>query len=153
MPFFSTSANLIVSFGCAQMAPARSSPTLPLTTSNAAVNSMSRMWYPPRFTCMSPGTNWSSSAFLKYSTPWSSELAQLPTPMMATRTLPLDSDIGASELLSDVEDALENRDPGGRGEHDDRPLETAPGSEDEPRGDDDHALRAGPEPDVAAQAE
>src|ERR1700758_3541943 len=73
--------------------------------------------------------------------------------MTATRTLPLDSDIGASELLSDVEDALENRDPGGRGEHDDRPLETAPRSEDEPRRDDNHAPRAGAEPDVAAQAE
>ena len=42
MPVFGTSANLIVSFGCAQIASARSTPTLPLTTSNAAVNSMSR---------------------------------------------------------------------------------------------------------------
>ena len=43
MPVFGTSANLIVSFGNAHMASARSSPTLPLTTSNAAVNSMSEM--------------------------------------------------------------------------------------------------------------
>ena len=44
LPVGFTSANLIVSFGCAHIASARSSPTLPLTTSNAAVNSMSRMW-------------------------------------------------------------------------------------------------------------
>ena len=44
MPVFGTSANLIVSFGCAQIASARSTPTLPLTTSNAATNSMSRTW-------------------------------------------------------------------------------------------------------------
>ena len=44
MPVFSTSANLIVSFGCAQIASARSTPTLPLTTSNAATTSTSRMW-------------------------------------------------------------------------------------------------------------
>ncbi len=44
MPVFGTSENLIVSFGCAQIASARSTPTLPLTTSKAAVNSMSEMW-------------------------------------------------------------------------------------------------------------
>ena len=54
-PVFGTSANLIVSFGWAQIASERSLPTLPSTTSNAAVNSMSRTWYPPRFTCMRPG--------------------------------------------------------------------------------------------------
>ena len=43
-PVFGTSANLIVSFGCAQIASARSTPTLPSTTSNAATNSMSRTW-------------------------------------------------------------------------------------------------------------
>ena len=36
IPVFGTSANLIVSFGCAQIASARSSPTLPSMTSNAA---------------------------------------------------------------------------------------------------------------------
>ena len=36
---------------------------------------------------------------------------------------------------------------------DDRPLQTAPGGEHEARGDDDHALRAGAETDVAAQPE
>src|SRR5437868_12675071 len=86
--------------------------------------------------------------------PWSSELAQLPTPMRATRTLPFDSDIGASvKLLSDVQDALQDCDPGRRREHDDRPLERAPGSEHEARGDDDDALGPGAEADVAAQAE
>ena len=44
MPVFGTSANLIVSFGCAHIASARSLPTLPLVTSNAATNSMSRTW-------------------------------------------------------------------------------------------------------------
>ena len=63
-PVFGTSANLIVSFGCAQIASARSTPTLPLTTSNAATNSMSRMWYPPRSTCISPGTKSSGLASL-----------------------------------------------------------------------------------------
>ena len=42
-PVFGTSANLYVSFGCAQIASARSLPTLSLVTSNAAVNSTSRM--------------------------------------------------------------------------------------------------------------
>ncbi len=63
-PVFGTSANLIVSFGCAQIASERSTPTLPLTTSKAATNSMSSMWYPPRSTCMSPGTKSSGFAFL-----------------------------------------------------------------------------------------
>ena len=44
MPVFGTSANLIVSFGCAQIASARSLPTLSVVTSNAAVNSMSETW-------------------------------------------------------------------------------------------------------------
>src|SRR5207302_977673 len=35
-PVFGTSANLIVSFGCAHIASARSSPALPLTTSDEA---------------------------------------------------------------------------------------------------------------------
>src|SRR6059058_5443215 len=63
-PVFGTSANLIVSFGCAQIASARSTPTFPFTTSNAATTSTSRMWYQPRLTCIRPGTNCSSSASL-----------------------------------------------------------------------------------------
>src|ERR1043166_4841110 len=89
--------------------------------------------------------------------PWSRELAQLPTPMRATRALPFESDIGSSvtfiQLLSDVQDALQDCDPGRDGEHDDRPLERAPRSEHEPRADDDDALGAGAEADVAAQAQ
>src|SRR5579864_1835445 len=57
------------------------------------------------------------------------------------------------QLLSDVQDALENGDPRGGGEHDDRPLQPAPGSENEPGGDDDDALRARAEADVAAKPE
>src|SRR6266545_1164584 len=40
MPVFGTSANLIVSFGCAHIASARSSPTLPLTTSMIATRTL-----------------------------------------------------------------------------------------------------------------
>ena len=42
IPVFGTVANLIVSFGFAQIASARSLPTFAFVTSNAAVNSMSR---------------------------------------------------------------------------------------------------------------
>ena len=44
MPVFGTSENLIVLFGCAQIASDRSLPTLSVVTSKAAVNSMSLMW-------------------------------------------------------------------------------------------------------------
>jgi hypothetical protein len=44
IPVFGTFANLIVLFGWAQIASARSLPTLSVVTSKAAVNSMSRMW-------------------------------------------------------------------------------------------------------------
>src|SRR5436190_18685898 len=97
---------------------------------------------------MSPGTNWSSGASLKYSPPCSSEFAQLPTPMIATRTLPssararpfelpLASDIRSSidELLANVQDALRHGEPRGRGQEVDRPGEPAPRSEYEPRRD------------------
>jgi CDP-diacylglycerol--glycerol-3-phosphate 3-phosphatidyltransferase len=46
------------------------------------------------------------------------------------------------ELLADVQDALRHRDPGGRGEQVDRPLEPAPRREDEAAGDHDDALGA-----------
>src|SRR4051794_4973490 len=38
---------------------------------------------------MSPGTRADGSASLKYSTPWTSDAAQLPTPTIATRTEPI----------------------------------------------------------------
>jgi hypothetical protein len=44
IPVCGTSANLIVSFGCAQIASAMSLPTFVVVTSNAAVNSMSPTW-------------------------------------------------------------------------------------------------------------
>src|SRR5690349_6775560 len=104
---------------------------------------------------MRPGTNWSSGASLKYSTPWSSEFAQFPTPTIATRTLPSSSrarpfvelplvDIRASvkKLLADVQDALDDGEPGGRREDDDRPGQAAPGRKDQPRSDHDDALGA-----------
>src|SRR6266566_8362581 len=86
--------------------------------------------------------------------------------MSATRTLPssgrarpfelpLASGIGSSinELLADVQDALENGEPRGRGEQVDRPLEAAPWREDETGGDHDDALGPRAETDVAAQPE
>src|SRR4051812_18854788 len=93
------------------------------------------------------------------------ELAQLPTPMIATRTLPslrtwpldepFDSDTGSTSenLLADVEHALDDRDPGRDGEEQDRPGQHAPGCEHETRGDDDDTLRTRADADVAAQAE
>src|SRR5580765_1986225 len=98
--------------------------------------------------------------------PWSSEFAQFPTPMIATRTLPSSrracpfelpfvSDIRSSmnQLLADVQDALADRDPRGGSEEIDGPLEAAPRCEDEAGRDHDDSLRAGAEPDIAAQAE
>src|SRR3954464_7485363 len=86
--------------------------------------------------------------------------------MIATRTLPssirprpfelpLASDICSSinELLADVQDALSHREPCGRGEQVDRPLETAPRGEDEPGRDHDDALGPRAEADVAAKPE
>src|SRR5580765_8294971 len=86
--------------------------------------------------------------------------------MSATRTLlssaptrpfelPLPSDIGSSinELLADVQDALENGEPCGRGEQVDRPLEAAPRREHETGGDHDDALGPRAETDVAAKPE
>src|SRR5581483_1718179 len=111
---------------------------------------------------MRPGTNWSSGASLSYWTPWSSEFAQLPTPMIATRTLPssarlrpllLDIRSSMNELLANMQDALDDRDPRGRSQEVDRPLEPAPRREHEPGRDHDDALGPGAEPDVAAQAE
>src|SRR5438874_2173281 len=86
--------------------------------------------------------------------------------MSATRTLPsswrgrpfelpLASDIRSSvdELLADVQDALDNGEPGGRGEQVDGPLEAAPRCEDEAPGNHDDALGPRAETDVAAQPE
>src|ERR1700751_6185382 len=93
--------------------------------------------------------------------PWSNEFAQLPTPMIATRTLPssrralplFDATGSSGKLLADVQDALADREPGRRGKRDDRPGQAAPPREDEAGGDEDDSLRSGAEPDVALQAE
>ena len=62
-PSRGTSLNLYVLFGHVKTASERSLPTLFRSMSIAALNSMSRMWYPPRFTCMRPGTKSESLAF------------------------------------------------------------------------------------------
>ena len=58
-----------------------------------------------------------------------------------------------NQLLADVQDALEHRDPRGHGEQIDRPLEPAPRREHEAGRDHDDALGARAEPDVAAEPE
>src|SRR5689334_23069429 len=80
--------------------------------------------------------------------------------MIATRTLPSSTRLlllairsSINELLANVQDALDDRDPGGRGQEVDRPLEPAPRREHEAGRDHDDALRAGAQPDVAAEAE
>src|SRR6266850_4271482 len=95
------------------------------------------------------------------------EFAQLPTPIMATRTLscwrprpvfsaalPFDSLTRClHQLLADVQDPLSDGDPGRGGEEHERPWEHAPRCEREPCGDDDHALGARADAHVAAEAE
>src|SRR6478672_8682109 len=94
--------------------------------------------------------------------PWTSELAQLPTPMIATRTLsseraalPLDEAICfLSQLFADGQDSLEHGQPGGHREQIDEPLQGhAERREDQAARDDDHALRAAADPDVTLKAD
>src|SRR6476659_1540348 len=94
--------------------------------------------------------------------PCTSELAQLPTPMIATRTLsleraalPLDAPICfLSQLFADGQDSLEHGQPGGHREQVDEPLQGhAERREDEAARDDDHALCAAADPDVALEAD
>ena len=59
-----TSANFSTQFGSVNMAWERSLPILALFTSNAATKCMSRIWYPPKVTCINPGTVVSGLAFL-----------------------------------------------------------------------------------------
>src|ERR1022692_2948018 len=58
-----------------------------------------------------------------------------------------------SKLLADVQDALQDGDPGGGGEQVDRPREQPPWGKYEAGGDHDDALGAGAQSDVAAQPE
>src|SRR3982074_2759630 len=86
--------------------------------------------------------------------------------MMATRTLPpstrarpfelplvVDMRSSKNQLLTDVQDALDNRDPRGRGEKVDGPLQAAPWGEHETRRAHDDSLCARAESDIAAQSE
>src|SRR5260221_13727071 len=86
--------------------------------------------------------------------------------MMATRTLPsswrvrsfelplvVDMRSSKNQLLTDVQDALDNCDPRGCCEQIDRPLKAAPRREHEPACDDDDAFGTRAEPDIAAQPE
>src|ERR1700712_5763132 len=90
------------------------------------------------------------------------EFAQLPTPMIATRTfsccrsrpLPFVSlTVSLHQLLADVQDPLADGDPGCCGEEHERPGEHAPRCEHEPCGDDDDALGSRADAHVAAETE
>src|SRR5947207_14000111 len=59
----------------------------------------------------------------------------------------------AAQLHADAPHALADGEPRRHGENADRPHERAPGREDEADGDDDDALRAAADADVAAQTE
>src|SRR5215470_13256119 len=80
--------------------------------------------------------------------PWSSEFAQFPTPTIATRTLPssrralpLVVATGSSgKLLANVQDALDDREPGSHREH-------------ESGSDEYDTLGARAKPDIALQSE
>src|SRR4051794_9957172 len=95
--------------------------------------------------------------------PCTRELAQLPTPMIATRTLsperaalPLvDAMCFLSEkLFSDGQDSLEHRQPGGRCQQVDEPLQRdAERRENEAARDHDHALGAAADADVSLEAD
>src|SRR5215475_14858774 len=81
--------------------------------------------------------------------------------MIATRTLPsssralplVDATGSSGKLLAYVQDPLDDRDPGRRGEDEDCPRQAAPRSEDETRRDEYDTLCARAKPDVAAQAQ
>src|SRR5262245_6311177 len=90
--------------------------------------------------------------------------------MMATRTLsspprtaPFDAPLAPSliwltlrslhELLADVQDTLDDRDPCGRGQQGDGPGQDTPRREHETGRDDDDALGAGADADVPLDAE
>src|SRR2546423_3630470 len=95
--------------------------------------------------------------------PCTSELAQLPTPMIATRTLsseraalPLVDAMCflSQKLSSNGQDSLEHRQPGGRRQQIDEPLERdAERREDEAARDQDHALGAAADADVSFEAD
>src|SRR3954469_24459678 len=95
------------------------------------------------------------------------EFAQLPTPMIATRTfscrrsrpapsteVPFGSLTGClHQLLADVQDPLADSDPGRAGQEHERPGEHAPRCEHEACGEDAPARGAGADAHVAAEPE
>src|SRR5215470_6177299 len=93
--------------------------------------------------------------------PWSSEFAQFPTPTIATRTLPssrralpLVVATGSSgKLLANVQDALDDREPGSHREHENRPRQASPRREHESGSDEYDTLGARAKPDIALQSE
>src|SRR6266568_5690821 len=94
--------------------------------------------------------------------PCTSELAQLPTPMIATRTLsseraalPLvEAMCFLSQLVADGQDSLEHGQPGGRRQQVDEPLERdAERREDEAARNHDHALGAAADADISLEAD
>src|SRR3954469_7624137 len=109
---------------------------------------------------MSPGTSSSGLAFLWYSTPCTNELAQLPTPMIATRTLSSERVLPFVEaisflsqnLLADGQDSLEHRQPGGYRQQVDEPLQRdTERREDQSARDHDHALGPAADADVSLE--
>ena len=90
-PVLGTSANLMVLLGSAKMASERSFPTLFSSISKAATTSMSSILYPPIVLCMTPETSASPGISTYLWIPWTSDEAQLPTPMIATLIFPTDS--------------------------------------------------------------
>src|SRR6266702_8527075 len=95
--------------------------------------------------------------------PCTNELAQLPTPMIATRTLsservalPLVEAICflSQKLFSDGQDSLEHGQPGGCREQVDEPLQRdAERREDEAARNHGHALGAAADADVSLEAD
>src|SRR5215471_14717677 len=91
--------------------------------------------------------------------PWSSEFAQFPTPMIATRTLPsssralplVDATGSSGKLLANMQDALEDREPGRHGERENRPRKAAQRREHESGGDEYDTLGTRAQPDVTLQ--
>src|SRR3954468_21448432 len=95
------------------------------------------------------------------------EFAQLPTPMIATRTfscrrsrpapsteVPFGSLTGClHQLLADVQDPLADSDPGRAGQEHERPREPAPRGHPGPGGEDPHPPGGGADAHVAAEPE
>ena len=87
IPVLGTSANLMVSFGCAHIASDRSSPTLSTVTSNGSSDLDVADVVAAEVHVHQPRDELVVRGVLVDSTPCRSELAQFPTLTSATRTL------------------------------------------------------------------